>query len=112
MSHSCYQNDDSLKPLIKDFSEDCLFVNVWTPVTGNISTLKPVMFWIYGGALKSGSIFLPLYNGTALATYDVVIVSVNYRLGPFGFLYGGEGDAPGDVGFQDQLTALRWVGIC
>ncbi|CAG2120092.1 unnamed protein product, partial [Medioppia subpectinata] len=66
-------------------SEDCLVLNIWTT---NTTALKPVMFWIYGGGLNSGSIFMEIYNGTALATKDVVVVSVNYRLGPFGFLYG------------------------
>ncbi|CAG2117359.1 unnamed protein product, partial [Medioppia subpectinata] len=56
--------------------------------------LKPVMFWIHGGALKMGSSFQ--YNGSALATHDVVFVSTNYRLGQLGFLYGDREDAPGN----------------
>ncbi|CAG2119951.1 unnamed protein product, partial [Medioppia subpectinata] len=81
-------------------SEDCLVLNIWTT---NTTALKPVMFWIHGGGLTIGSIFQEWYNGSALATNDVVVVSVNYRLGPFGFLYGDREDAPGNVGFYDQL---------
>ncbi|CAG2119961.1 unnamed protein product, partial [Medioppia subpectinata] len=88
------------------FSEDCLVLNIWTT---NVKELKPVMFWIYGGGLTMGSIFQEWYNGSALATKDVVVVSVNYRLGAFGFLYGDREDAPGNVGFYDQLLALKWV---
>ncbi|CAG2167820.1 unnamed protein product [Oppiella nova] len=56
-----------------------------------------------------GSIFQEYYNGSVLATNDVVIVSVNYRLGPLGFLYGGDDTSPGNVGFYDQLLGLKWV---
>ncbi|CAG2113156.1 unnamed protein product, partial [Medioppia subpectinata] len=87
-------------------SEDCLVLNIWTT---NTTALKPVMFWIYGGGLAAGSIYQPEYNGSALATNDVVVVSVNYRLGPFGFLYGDREDAPGNVGFYDQLLGMKWV---
>ena len=92
-------------------SEDCLYLNVWsTPNTTKEATLKPVMFWIYGGAYKFGSIFTPLYNGGVLATKDVVIVTANYRLGPFGFLYDGTDKAPGNMALYDQILALKWVG--
>ncbi|XP_054166214.1 cholinesterase 1-like, partial [Oppia nitens] len=117
--NSCMQSpsDSSLHE-----SEDCLVLNIWTPIigsTGNSSSssvghLKPVMFWIHGGAFNRGSIFMPQYYGHRLATYDVVVVSINYRLGMFGFLYGGYNDeyeegAPGNVGLYDQLLALKWV---
>ncbi|XP_054161580.1 acetylcholinesterase-like, partial [Oppia nitens] len=103
------------------FSEDCLFVNIWrqTPqtsqkhqalsYTNRSCNLKPVMFWIHGGGLKSGSIFGKIYNGSALAAQGVVIVSVNYRLGPLGFMFGDSDQAPGNVGFYDQLLAMKWV---
>ncbi|CAG2115823.1 unnamed protein product, partial [Medioppia subpectinata] len=94
-------------------SEDCLVLNVWTPTVRTDyplkAPLKPVMFWIYGGGLIVGSAFQQQYNASLLATNDVVVVSVNYRLGPFGFLYGDREDAPGNVGFYDQLLALKWV---
>ncbi|CAG2117152.1 unnamed protein product, partial [Medioppia subpectinata] len=88
-------------------SEDCLVLNIWAP-NKTSSALKPVMFWIYGGGLSGGSIFMDKYNGSVLATQDVVIVSTNYRLGEFGFLYGDREDAPGNVGFYDQLLGLKW----
>ncbi|CAG2179541.1 unnamed protein product, partial [Oppiella nova] len=64
---------------------------------------------IYGGALTIGSVFQKFYNGSVLATNDVVIVSVNYRVGQLGFLYGGDQTAPGNLGFYDQLLGLKWV---
>ncbi|CAG2181927.1 unnamed protein product, partial [Oppiella nova] len=88
-----------LTPHPNQISEDCLVLNVWTSGLGD---LKPVMFWIHGGGLSGGSSFEEEYNGTVLATHDVVIVSTNYRLGSLGFLYGGREDAPGNVGFYDQ----------
>ncbi|XP_054165682.1 pyrethroid hydrolase Ces2a-like [Oppia nitens] len=99
-------------------SEDCLVLNVWTPHTRRKNvmfdrkqdrSLRPVMFWIYGGGLTIGSIFQSQYNASALAAHDIVVVSVNYRLGPFGYLYTGEDSAPGNVGFYDQILALEWV---
>ena len=90
-------------------SEDCLVLNIWSQNANNGSDLKPVMFWIYGGALTIGSIYQTLYNGSVLATKDVVFVSTNYRLGPFGFLYRNDSEATGDMGFYDQNLALKWV---
>ncbi|CAG2174530.1 unnamed protein product, partial [Oppiella nova] len=70
----------------------------------------PLMFWIYGGGLNGGTIFDFKYNGSYLAAHDVVLVSVNYRVGKLGFLYGGNGStAPGNVGLYDQVMALKWV---
>ncbi|CAG2182327.1 unnamed protein product, partial [Oppiella nova] len=95
-------------------SEDCLVLNIWTPNVENNTRsealpLKPVMFYIHGGGLLWGSIFNPIYNGSVLAIHDVLLVSTNYRLGSFGFLYGEEVSAPGNVGLFDQLLALKWV---
>jgi len=87
-------------------SEDCLTLNVWTPATDNKK--RPVMVWIHGGAFVTGGGVSPLYDGSTLASRgDVVIVTINYRLGAFGFLY-----IPGvtaNVGMLDQITALKWV---
>jgi carboxylesterase type B len=69
------------------------------------------MFWIHGGGLNTGSIYQSLYNGSVLATHEVVLVSANYRLGKFGFLYGADDSAPGNVGLYDQVLALKWVCI-
>ncbi|CAG2166539.1 unnamed protein product, partial [Oppiella nova] len=94
-----------------DDSEDCLFVNVWAPYQPNTSaSLLPVMYWVFGGGLGSGSIFYPMYDAKAISTYDVVVVSVNYRLKALGFLYGGPGsEVPGNMGFYDQALGLEWV---
>ncbi|XP_054158968.1 cholinesterase 1-like, partial [Oppia nitens] len=109
--NSCIQN---LSPEMKQFvgnlqqSEDCLVLNVWTPSL-ETTGLKPVMFWIYGGAFSMGSIFQLMYNGSVLATNDVVFVAANYRVGELGFLYGGHESAPGNAGLYDQLLALKWI---
>ncbi|CAG2103969.1 unnamed protein product, partial [Medioppia subpectinata] len=104
--HLCIQGSSGL-PFLPDTvqSENCLVLNIWTT---NTTALKPVMFWIHGGSLNVGSIFNEWFNGSVLATHDVVIVSTNYRLGPLGFLYGDREDAPGNVGLYDQLLALKW----
>jgi para-nitrobenzyl esterase len=94
-------------------SEDCLFLNIWTP--GIDKKKRPVMFWIYGGAYVSGSGSQPLYRGDVLAKRgDVVVVTMNYRLGVFGFLNltevtGGKIPATGNEGLLDQIAALQWV---
>ena len=69
------------------------------------------MFFIHGGSLEHGTAFFSLYNGKVLSTYDVVVVVINYRLGKFGFLYGGDDSAPGNAGIYDQLLALHWVSV-
>jgi len=87
-------------------SEDCLSLNIWTPATD--SGKRPVMFWIHGGAFTMGGGMDPTYDGSILALRgDIVIVTINYRLGSFGFLYGK--GIPPNVGSQDQLMALKWV---
>ncbi|CAG2117964.1 unnamed protein product [Medioppia subpectinata] len=98
-------------------SEDCLYLNVWTP-TLNSSANLPVMIWIYGGSFTIGSssqfsaLYLTsdnIYEGTQLALRNVVIVTLNYRLGIFGFLYGNSADCPGNQGLWDQAVAIQWV---
>lgn len=95
-------------------SEDCLFLNVWSPSlpasTIPITTqLKPVLFWIHGGAFTGGTGSDPTFDGGALVSRgDVVVVTINYRLGTLGFLALGDGH-PGNYGLADQITALEWV---
>jgi len=87
-------------------SEDCLSLNIWTPATD--SEKRPVMFWIHGGAFMMGGGTDPTYDGSVLALRgDIVIVTINYRLGSFGFLYSK--GIPPNVGSQDQIMALKWV---
>jgi para-nitrobenzyl esterase len=93
--------------------EDCLYLNVWTPAADDAR--RPVLVWLYGGAFVVGAGSLPLYNGARLAARgDVVVVTLNYRLGLFGFLRGkgvcGEAlDTAGHEGILDQIAALEWV---
>jgi para-nitrobenzyl esterase len=98
---------------IKDQSENCLFLNIWTPGVDNYK--RPVMVWIYGGGFTAGSGALSCYHGDVLATRgNVVLVTINHRLGLLGFLNlnevtHGEIPATGNEGLQDQLAALKWV---
>lgn len=93
-------------------SEDCLTVNIWAPKDARNA---PVFFWIYGGALWNGSNRDPLYNGARLAEHGLVVVSVNYRVGPLGWLAlpALSAESPdgisGNYGLLDQIAALRWV---
>lgn len=89
-------------------NEDCLFLNVWRPATHK--TNRPVMVWIHGGSFEFGSIFSVIYDGRVISALgDVIVVTVNYRLGALGFLYGGTEDAPGNLGLYDQIEAIKWV---
>ncbi|KAI1269812.1 alpha/beta-hydrolase [Xylariaceae sp. FL1019] len=95
-------------------SEDCLYLNVWTPAKYASEGLA-VMFWIHGGGFNALSGIAPLEEGVHLAARDVVVVSINYRLGNFGFLAHSGLDAEdpvgnsGNFGLQDMIEALRWV---
>ncbi|MEI9970107.1 MAG: carboxylesterase/lipase family protein [Terracidiphilus sp.] len=95
-------------------SEDCLFINLWTPQLGS-SNKRPVMVWLHGGACSYGSGSWPAYDGHNLASrHDVVVITVNHRLGAFGYLYlgelGGEKYATsGNVGQLDIVAVLEWV---
>ena len=93
--------------------EDCLYLNVWSAAgTGD---KRPVMVWIHGGAWTRGSGSTPTYDGAALAKKGVVVVTTNYRLGPFGFLAHPEltaesaQHASGNYAILDHVAALKWV---
>ncbi|XP_065280020.1 acetylcholinesterase-1-like [Dermacentor albipictus] len=91
-------------------SEDCLYLNVWTPSNRSSDTLLPAMLWLHGGSFRIGSANLDVYDGSVLASYgQVVVVSTNYRLGAFGFMNANTSDVPGNAGLWDQYLALRWV---
>ncbi len=97
----------------KGFSEDCLYLNIWSPAEeGNF----PVMYWIHGGGFRTGAGSYDMFNGARLAAeQDVVVVTINYRLGPFGFLALPElskedpAGSTGAYGIQDQIRGLKWV---
>lgn len=96
-------------------SEDCLYLNVYAPRSADPSTKAPVMVWIHGGGFVGGAGHGPFYDGTALAKKGVVVVTINYRLGIFGFFAHPDlsAESPtgtsGNYGLSDQLEALRWV---
>jgi para-nitrobenzyl esterase len=93
-------------------SEDCLFLNIWQPAH---VAHAPVMVWIHGGSLRSGNLASGLYDGSQLARKGVIVVTLNYRLGPLGyFAYPGltvesPHHSSGNYGLLDQIEALRWV---
>lgn len=93
-------------------SEDCLTLNIWAP---SVAERAPVFVWIHGGALLSGGSSETLYDGAQLTQRGVIVVSINYRLGVFGFLAHAELSAEtpqhvsGNYGLLDQIEALRWV---
>ncbi len=95
-------------------SEDCLYLNVWTAAK-SVKEKRPVIVWIYGGGFVSGGSACAIYDGESLAKKGVVFVSVNYRVGVFGFLAHPElskesnGKASGNFAFLDQIAALQWV---
>jgi para-nitrobenzyl esterase len=118
-SASCIQNIVAeRKPWTHEYmahnkiSEDCLYLNVWTPAKTAGDKL-PVYFWIYGGGNVEGSTAVPIYDGENLARRGVVVVTINYRLGVFGFLahpeLTKEAGHSGNYGSLDQLAALQWV---
>lgn len=94
-------------------SEDCLYLNIWSP--GADSKRRPVLVWIHGGSFIAGSGSSMFYDGKSFAEQgDVVVVTINYRLGVFGFLHlggvgGEEYSASGNCGLLDQAAALKWV---
>ncbi|XP_056108139.1 fatty acyl-CoA hydrolase precursor, medium chain [Rhinichthys klamathensis goyatoka] len=94
---------------IPEVSEDCLYLNIYTPVKpGEEDAKLPVMVWIHGGGLSLGS--ASVYDGSVLSAYqDVVVVLIQYRLGLLGFLSTGDEHAPGNYGLLDQVAALQWV---
>ncbi|MDT8399744.1 MAG: carboxylesterase family protein [Pseudomonadales bacterium] len=95
-------------------SEDCLYLNVWT-AAATAAEKRPVMVFIFGGAFTEGAGSVPLYDGAALAEKGAIVVTLNYRLGPFGFFVhpaltaDSEHQSSGNYGLMDMLAALRWV---
>jgi len=98
----CYQ----VGGLIPFSSEDCLYLNVHVPVTQDDNPL-PVMVWLTGGAFLVGG--GPWYGPDFWMTHNIIVVTVNYRVGPSGFLTLGMEEAPGNAGLWDQAAALQWV---
>lgn len=118
---SCYQVPDSSFNMFEgvnmwnpntNMSEDCLYLNIWAPSDRSYgeNSGRAVMVWIYGGGFYGGTSTLDLYDGRIMAAEnDIVVVSMQYRVGSLGFLYLGTGGAPGNMGLVDQHVALRWI---
>lgn len=104
---------DSGRPEAR-MSEDCLTLNIWAPDDPPPGGW-PVMFWIHGGSFTAGSSAQPVYDGAKLAEYGVVVVTINYRLGRFGFFAHpaltreADGAPVGNFAIMDQISALQWV---
>jgi para-nitrobenzyl esterase len=108
-------------PIWKDYifldpgpSEDCLYLNVFVPASANAGSRLPVMFWIHGGGYTAGAGSEPRYADTTLPLRGVIVVTINYRLGVFGFLAAEDlakenGGAAGNYGLMDMVAALRWT---
>lgn len=109
-----YSKDSIYYRELTNVDEDCLYLNVWTDAA-NADERQPVMVWIHGGALTRGSGSIPAYNGASLAKKGVVVVTINYRLGPLGYLAHSAlteesaHNSSGNYGVLDQIAALEWV---
>lgn len=96
-------------------NEDCLYLNVWTPAAGKRNAKLPVAMWIHGGAYRNGFGHENEFDGVAWAEHDVILVTINYRLGVLGFLAHPEltAESPnkssGNYGILDQVQALKWI---
>lgn len=112
----CAQNQVFADMIFQDgeASEDCLFLNVYAPANATNKSQLPVMFWIHGGGFAGGASSEPRHNGDFLPLKGVVLVTINYRLGVFGFLATEElakeaNGASGNYGLLDMVAALQWV---
>uniref|UniRef100_A0A667ZMF3 Carboxylic ester hydrolase n=1 Tax=Myripristis murdjan TaxID=586833 RepID=A0A667ZMF3_9TELE len=91
-----------------ELSEDCLYLNVYTPAAAVKGDKLPVLVWIHGGGLTAGA--ASWYDGAPLAVYEnIVVVLIQYRLGILGFVSTGDEHAQGNWGFLDQIAALKWI---
>ncbi|KRT86114.1 hydrolase [Oryctes borbonicus] len=135
LPNSCYQERYEYFPGFEgeemwnpntNISEDCLYLNIWVPQRLRIrhhgekpiheNTRVPVLIWIYGGGYMSGTSTLDIYDADIVAaTSDVIVASMQYRVGAFGFLYlnkyfgPGSEETPGNMGLWDQALAIRWI---
>ena len=109
----CWQLEDPLmNPGVSKeiMSEDCLYLNIFTPAgQAHSRKLLPVMVWLHGGAFQQGGARRPEYDGRRLAERDIVVVTLNYRLGALGFLVSSSDGLYGNFGLMDQRAALDWI---
>ncbi|KDR08515.1 Acetylcholinesterase, partial [Zootermopsis nevadensis] len=130
LPNSCYQERYEYFPGFEgeemwnpntNVSEDCLYLNIWVPQRVRMRhsgerPKVPILVWIYGGGYMSGTSTLDVYDADIIAaTSDVIVASMQYRVGTFGFLYlapffgGDTEEAPGNMGLWDQALAIRWL---
>ncbi|CAK1592681.1 unnamed protein product [Parnassius mnemosyne] len=108
-------DDSTICPQVEEFenqivgSLDCLHLNIYVPNKATTSNRLPVLVWIYGGGFQIGFAGRYLYGPKYLVRNDIILVTINYRLGPYGFMCLDTPEIPGNQGLKDQLSALRWV---
>ncbi|KAI5241540.1 putative liver carboxylesterase 4 [Aureobasidium subglaciale] len=99
----------------ENISEDCLYMNIWAPKNATAESKLPVFLWIYGGRFEGGAGSVPTYDGSHLAANDMIVVTFNYRMGPFGFLAHPElqtesaHNSTGNYGIMDQQHAIDFL---
>ncbi|XP_026326617.1 juvenile hormone esterase-like [Hyposmocoma kahamanoa] len=108
-------DDSAICPQIEEFNNtlvgslDCLHLNIYVPKSATSQNRVPVLVWIYGGGFSIGFSGRYLYGPKFLVKNDIILVTINYRLGPYGFMCLGTPEVPGNQGLKDQLLALRWI---
>ncbi|XP_053600204.1 juvenile hormone esterase-like [Plodia interpunctella] len=108
-------DDSAICPQIEEFNQtvtgnlDCLHLNIYVPNSASSRNRLPVLIWVYGGGFSIGFSGRYLYGPKYIVRHDVILVTINYRLGPYGFMCLDTADVPGNQGLKDQLLALRWV---
>lgn len=109
-------NDDShICPQIEEFNRtvagdlDCLRLNIFVPSTASPTNKLPVLVWIFGGRFELGFYGRLIYGPKFLVRHDIILVTINYRIGPYGFMCLDIPEVPGNQGLKDQLLALRWL---
>ncbi|CAG9817192.1 unnamed protein product, partial [Phaedon cochleariae] len=105
-SKICYQSQSKLH---RPQTEDCLYLNVYTTIPPSENASLPVMVTIYGGSFTHGFASVGTVGPDYFLENDIIVVSFNYRVGPFGFLSTGDGVIHGNMGLKDQLFAIKWV---
>ncbi|XP_039762990.1 acetylcholinesterase-like [Pararge aegeria] len=108
-------DDSAICPQVEEFGKtivgtlDCLHLNVYVPNKASSRNRLPVLVWIYGGGFSYGFANRFLYGPKYLVRHDVILVTLNYRVGPYGFFCLDTPEIPGNQGLKDQVLALRWI---
>lgn len=108
-------DDSAICPQIEEFNNtivgtlDCLHLNIYVPNTATSRNRLPVLVWIYGGGFTIGFSGRYLYGPQYFVRHNIILVTINYRLGPFGFMCLDTPNVPGNQGLKDQLLAMKWI---